>query len=99
MLLANRQGLFRLWVATSVAWIAAIAWFYQAEPSFSGWPDRCETLKPKIEDPFMSREGCFEDKGAAQSHKQQVMFLPPLLLLAIWGSAVWVSRGFSEPPK
>ena len=92
-----RQGLFRLWLVLSVIWIVVATWLF--------WDDLTGKLLPEeVAAQAAFPEGytpgtILESIHERFRHALELVFLPPLGLLALGCAGLWVVRGFQPKPS
>ncbi len=89
------RGFFRLWVVFAVLWIGCMG-FYQYNEANKAEKNSITLSFSKDSQIRIDANGISDnkDKNQQQLQRLEIIFLPPLLLLAVFPVGAWLMRGF-----
>jgi hypothetical protein len=91
------RGIFRLLVVLAALWIAGMG-FYQYQEANKAEKNSITFSLSKDAQIRIDANGISDnkDKNSMQLQRLEAVFLPPLLLLAIFPIGAWMARGFKS---
>ncbi len=94
------RGFFRLWVVFAVLWIGGMG-FYQYDEANKAEKNSITFSLSKDAQIRIDANGISDNKDKNSVHLQrlEIIFLPPLLLLAIFPVGAWLMSGFKSDSK
>ena len=96
------RGMLRIWVVLAVLWIGGMG-YYQYNEAQKPAKDSITIALSKdsqfrIDETGITKVSA-EDKSELQIKRLSIVFLPPLLLLALFPIGAWLARGFKSESK
>jgi len=91
------RGIFRVWLVLTILWIGGMGW-YQYQEANKAEKNSITFSLSKDAQIRIDANGISDnkDKNSVQLQRFEMVFLPPLLLLAIFPIGAWMARGFKS---
>ncbi len=92
-----QRGIFRVWLVLAMLWIGVMGW-YQYQEANKADKNSITLSLSKDAQIRIDANGISDnkDKNSMQLQRLEMVFLPPLLLLAIFPIGAWMARGFKS---